>query len=77
MESRRIFKSRRTVMIDGVCGGLADYFKLDVTIVRLIFAASVLFGGTGILVYVICSLVIPREPDFVDHTKNHYDDREN
>ena len=77
METKRIFKSRRTVMIDGVCGGIADYFNFDVTLVRLVFAASVLFGGTGILIYIICSLVIPREPDFVDHTRNEYNDREN
>jgi len=76
MERKRLYK-KRAVMIDGVCGGIADYLNIDVTLVRLIWVATVLFAGTGVLAYIICCFVIPREPDYVDYTRNEYNDREN
>lgn len=49
-------------MICGVCGGVAEYFNIDVTIVRL---ACVLFGftGTAILVYFVAAVIMPEKPD--------------
>jgi phage shock protein C len=49
-------------MIAGVCGGLADYFSADPTVVRLIFLALLLFGGSAGLVYIIMWIVVPLEP---------------
>lgn len=60
---RKLYKSRTDVKIDGVCAGLAAYLNVDVTIVRLIWAVATLpLVGTSILAYVICALLIPREP---------------
>jgi phage shock protein PspC (stress-responsive transcriptional regulator) len=47
-------------MIAGVCGGLAEYLGMDVTIVRVIYALLVLFGGVGILLYLILALLMPK-----------------
>ena len=49
-------------MIGGVAGGLAEYFDIDPTLVRILFAVSVAFGGTGILAYVILWIVVPEQP---------------
>jgi len=47
--------------IAGVCGGFANYFGLDTTLVRIGWVALLLFGGTGFLLYIICALVMPKE----------------
>jgi phage shock protein C len=75
MKGKKIYKSRTDVKVDGVCGGLANYFNVDATLVRLIWLAAVLFGGTGVLAYIICMLVIPREPSVMDYTKETYNDQ--
>ena len=60
---KRLYKSREK-MIFGVCGGVAKYFNVDPTLVRLIVVALSLFGiGTGIFAYIIAAIVIPNEPD--------------
>jgi phage shock protein C len=57
-----LVRRRDDRMIAGVCGGLADYLKLDVTLVRLLVALVTLFtAGTGILAYLIAWVVIPEE----------------
>jgi phage shock protein C len=48
--------------IAGVCGGLADYFDVDKTVVRLCWLLAVLFAGTGILAYIILWIVLPAAP---------------
>lgn len=64
MESQnRLTRSRTDVMIGGVCAGLGKYFKIDATLVRLIFVLLTLAGGSGVLVYFILWIVIPREDD--------------
>jgi phage shock protein C len=62
---RRLYKSRRVRMIDGVCGGISEYFGVDVTIIRLIFVLLVLMGGTGLLVYIAAMILMPTNPDFM------------
>ena len=46
-------------MIAGVCAGVAKFFGLDVTLVRIVWAASILLGGAGIILYLICMLLMP------------------
>lgn len=55
----RLYRSRKNRMIAGVAGGLAEYFEVDVILVRLLWVLSVLLGGTGILAYIIAVIVIP------------------
>ena len=62
MDSKRLYKSRSNRMICGVCGGVAEYLKLDPTIIRLLFALFCFLGGSGILVYIIAAIIIPEEP---------------
>lgn len=62
MEPKRLYRSRKNAMLGGVCAGLAGYFGIDPTIVRLIFVLLFLFGGHGLLIYLILWLVVPRQP---------------
>jgi phage shock protein C len=63
-EKKKLYRSRSDRMISGVCGGLADYFDVDSTVVRLIFALAILlsFGG-GLLAYIVCLVLMPLEPN--------------
>jgi phage shock protein C len=45
-----------------VCGGLADYFGVDVTVIRLLWAIAVFAAGTGVVAYIVAILIIPLEP---------------
>jgi phage shock protein PspC (stress-responsive transcriptional regulator) len=49
-------------MIWGVCGGLAQYFDIDPTIIRVVAAASIICGTLGIWIYIIMAIVVPTEP---------------
>lgn len=59
---KKLYLSTTDKKISGVCGGFAEYFGIDSTLVRLGYVAMILLGGTGILFYIICALVIPRRP---------------
>ena len=56
---RKLYRSRSERMIWGVCGGLANYFDMDPTIVRIIFVLLALANGAGILIYIIMTIVVP------------------
>lgn len=58
-EIRRLYKSRTDKMIDGVCGGIAEYFTVDSTLVRLAFVFLIFMGGMGLLLYVIGMIILP------------------
>jgi phage shock protein C len=60
--NKKLFRSRTEKMIAGVSGGLAKYFDIDVTLVRIIFIVSLFMGGTGILAYIILWIAVPEEP---------------
>ncbi len=61
--SKKLYRSRTNRMIAGVCAGLADFFGIDVTVVRLVFAAGALLGfGSFILIYIVMFIVVPEEP---------------
>ena len=59
---KKLYKIEEGKKLDGVCGGIAEYFKLDPTIVRLAWAIFCCFGGSGIPAYIIAALVIPQQP---------------
>lgn len=50
-------------MLAGVCGGIAEYFNIDPTIVRLVWAALALVWGTGIVLYIAAAIILPRKSD--------------
>ena len=60
---KRLYKSKRERMISGVCGGIAEYFGWDPSIVRLVFAIFALTGGSGILAYIAAAVILPEEDD--------------
>ena len=59
--AKKLLKSSKNRKLSGVCGGLAEYFGIDATIVRLIFALCVLFIGYGIMTYLVCLIMMPSE----------------
>lgn len=58
----KLYRSRKDKLVGGVCGGLADYFNIDPTIIRLLFVAFIALGGTGLIAYLIMWVVIPIDP---------------
>lgn len=59
---KRIYRSRNDRMIAGVCGGLAQYFAVDPTIVRLLFVLGMVAGLATFWVYIVMMIIIPEEP---------------
>lgn len=62
MATKKLYKSRERILC-GVCGGIAEYFNIDPTLVRVIWAVLVFCFGTGILAYIVAALIIPEIPD--------------
>ena len=59
---KRLYKSTENKMLDGVCGGIAEYFGIDPTLVRLGCVLFCALGGSGIIAYIIAAIIIPRNP---------------
>jgi phage shock protein PspC (stress-responsive transcriptional regulator) len=62
MDGRRLTRSSTDKRLGGVCGGLAEYFGVDPLFVRLVFVATALAGGFGILLYVVLWIALPEAP---------------
>lgn len=62
---RKLMRSRANRKIAGVCAGFAEYFDLDVTVVRVVWLIVALFGGGGFLAYIIAWIIMPEEPECV------------
>lgn len=62
-QMKRLYRSQSEKMLNGVCGGLGEYFGIDPTIVRLIFVAITLSTGPGMLLaYLVLAIVVPPAP---------------
>ena len=61
-QAKRLYRSRTERRISGVCGGLADYFNVDPSLVRLLFVLGLLLVGGTFWAYIIMMIVIPEEP---------------
>ena len=61
MDGKRLYRSKKDRMICGVCGGIANYFNIDPTLVRLSFVLIAMGAGSGILAYIIAAIIIPDE----------------
>ena len=60
---KKLYKSNKNKMIDGVCGGIAEYFNLDPTLVRVGLVLFCAMGGAGLLADIIMAIVMPRNPE--------------
>lgn len=58
---KKLCKINDGKMVDGVCGGIAEYFNIDPTIVRLAWVVFTAAGGSGFLAYIIAAIIMPRE----------------
>jgi phage shock protein PspC (stress-responsive transcriptional regulator) len=68
-----LYRSIRDKKITGLCGGIAEYFNIDPTMIRLVLAIAAVFsGGTVLIVYIIASIVIPKEPRYGDPYDPYY-----
>lgn len=63
LKDRKLYRSQVNRMIGGVCGGVAEYFQVDPTLVRLVWITVSLFGGIGIVVYIASLIIIPTNPN--------------
>lgn len=61
--NRRLYRCYHDRRIAGVASGLAEYFDVDPTIVRILWVFSVLFGGVGLLLYIAMAIIVPMEPE--------------
>lgn len=63
MDNKKLYRSETNKMVAGVCGGLGEYFNIDPTLIRLIWAVltvfTVIFGG--IVLYILATIIIPSE----------------
>lgn len=60
---KKLYKSSKNKMIDGVCAGIAEYFNIDPTLVRIGLVLFSAMGGAGILAYIIMAIVMPRNSE--------------
>lgn len=61
---KKLYKSQTDKKIAGVCGGIAEYFNMDSTIVRLIAVLLILGFGSGLLIYIVAALIMPDGPQY-------------
>lgn len=59
---KKLYKIEEGKMVDGVCGGIAEYFGVDATLIRLVWVLFCFMGFSGLLAYIICAIIIPRKP---------------
>lgn len=74
---RRLMRSRKENVLAGVCGGISEYFNIDVMVVRALWILSAIFDGPGLLVYFICALIIPKIPvgyEYDEDSAPYYDE---
>lgn len=64
--TKKLYKIDHGRKIDGVCGGIAEYFGLDPTLVRLVWIIFAFCVGGGIITYFVAALIMPRKGDVVE-----------
>ena len=61
MNGKKLYRSDENKMLAGVCGGIAEYFGVDPTLIRLAWVVFSLLGGSGLLAYIRAATIIPRD----------------
>ncbi|MFA5417879.1 MAG: PspC domain-containing protein [Bacteroidales bacterium] len=78
--SKRLYRSTTNSLFGGVAAGLADYFLIDPVLVRVLFVLVALFGGGGVLIYIVLWIAVPKQvPDpsnMYRHASTHYKNTE-
>ncbi len=66
--NKKLYRSQENRMLGGVCGGIAEYFSVDPTLIRLAYVLLTLFTAAfpGLILYIICLLIIPNDPGCID-----------
>ena len=60
---KKLYRSKSNRMLVGVCAGIAEYFGIDPTVIRVAWAVTSLFAFVGVVAYIVCAFVIPEKPD--------------
>jgi phage shock protein C len=60
--TKKLYRDEQNKTIGGVCKGLADYFDIDVSIVRALFLLMLIFKGGGVIIYIVLMIVLPKKP---------------
>jgi phage shock protein C len=60
--TRKLYRSKTNRQVAGVCGGLAQHFNVDATLIRVLFVLLAVLGGSGLVLYVAMWIIIPKEP---------------
>jgi phage shock protein C len=58
-EPRKLYRSQANRMVAGVCGGMAEYFNVDATLIRVLFVVLAVFGGAGLVLYLLMWIIVP------------------
>ena len=65
MEPKRLYKIEEGRKVSGVCGGIAEYFNIDPSLVRIGWILFICMGGSGILAYIIAAIILPRKSEIM------------
>jgi phage shock protein C len=60
--ARKLYRSKTNRKLAGVCGGLAQYFNVDATLIRVLFILLAVLGGSGLVLYLAMWILVPKEP---------------
>ena len=60
--TKKLYRRRGDRMVAGVCGGMADYFRIDVTLIRVLFVVLAVMGGAGLVIYLAMWILVPEAP---------------
>jgi phage shock protein PspC (stress-responsive transcriptional regulator) len=60
---KKLYKTRNDKKICGVCGGIAEYFNIDPTLIRIGWTLLAICAGSGVLAYIICAIIMPEKPE--------------
>lgn len=67
---KRLYRSETDRVVAGVCGGLGKFFNVDSSLLRVIFVLITIFGGSGILIYLVLWIILPNETSALDGEEN-------
>lgn len=63
---KKLYRVTQGKMVAGVCGGVAEYFNVDVTVVRLVWAVASCFNFAGVIAYIAAAVIIPEKPKMIE-----------